>query len=59
MHFLEEKKFLLKAELYNTEWMFEVMDDLDFLSFSTIFQSYQNDGQVIMQGCVQWNPVYE
>ena len=26
-----------------------------FTLFSTVFQSYQDDGQVIMKGCVQWN----
>ena len=30
----------------------------NFTSFSTVFQSYQDDGWVIMKGCVQWNPVY-
>ena len=30
----------------------------DFTSFSTVFQSYQDDGQMIMKCCVQWNPVY-
>ena len=30
----------------------------DFTSFSTVFQSYQDDGSMIMKGCVQWNPVY-
>ena len=29
----------------------------DFTSFSTVFQSYQDDGQIIMKGCVQWNSV--
>ena len=29
----------------------------DFTSFSTVFQSYQDDGGIIMKGCVQWNPV--
>ena len=29
-----------------------------FTSFSTVFQSYQDDGWVIMEGCVQWNLVY-
>ena len=28
----------------------------DFTSFSTIFQSYQNDRWMIMKGCVQWTP---
>ena len=30
----------------------------DFTSFLTLFQSYQDDGRMIMKGCVQWNPVY-
>ena len=30
----------------------------DFTSFSTAFQSYLEDGWMIMKGCVQWNPVY-
>ena len=25
----------------------------------TVFQSYQDDGRMIMKGCVQWNPVYD
>ena len=31
----------------------------DFMSFSTVFQSYQDNGQMIMKGSVQWNPVYD
>ena len=33
----------------------------DFTSFLTVFQLhvYQNDGWVIMEGCVQRNPVYD
>ena len=30
----------------------------DFTSFSTVFQLFGYDGRVIMEGCVQWNPVY-
>ena len=30
---------------------------LYFMSFSTVFQSYQDHGQVIRKGCVQWNQV--
>ena len=30
----------------------------DFTPFSTVFQSYQDDGWVIMKDCVQWNLVY-
>ena len=29
----------------------------DFASFSTVFQSYQDDERLIMKGCVQWNPI--
>ena len=29
----------------------------DFTSFSTVFQSYQDDGRLKMKGCVQWNSV--
>ena len=29
-----------------------------FISFSTVFQSYQDDGWMIMEGCVQWSLVY-
>ena len=30
----------------------------DFTSFSTVFQSYQDDVWMIMKGYVQWNSVY-
>ena len=30
----------------------------NFKSFSTVFQSYQDDGWIIMKGCVQWNHIY-
>ena len=30
----------------------------NFTSFSTVFQSYQDDRRLIMKGCVQWNSVY-
>ena len=28
----------------------------DFTSFSTVFQSYQDDGRMIMNRWMQWNP---
>ena len=28
------------------------------MSLSTVFQSYQDDGRLIMKGCVQWSSVY-
>ena len=27
-----------------------------FTFFSTVFESYQDDGRIIMKGYVQWNP---
>ena len=30
----------------------------DFMSFSTVFHSYQDDEQMIMNGCAQLNPIY-
>ena len=30
----------------------------DFTSFSTVFQSYQDDERLTLKGCVQWNSVY-
>ena len=38
--------------------MFGWMSDFRFTSFFTVFQSFQNDGWVIMKGCIQWNPLY-
>ena len=32
------------------EWMTS-----ELTSFSTVFQSYQVDGRLIVKGCVQWN----
>ena len=34
--------------LHGDGWMI-----CDFTSFSTVFQSYQDDGRLIMKGCVQ------
>ena len=31
----------------------------DISSFLTVFQSYQDDGRMIMKGYVRWNPVYD
>ena len=34
------------------------MDDLQLYVLLTVFQSYQDDGRVIMKGYVQWKLVY-
>ena len=31
----------------------------DFMSFQTVFQLYRDNGQILMKGFVQWNPIYE
>ena len=33
------------------------IDDFNFTSFSTVFQSYQDNERLIMKGCVQLSPV--
>ena len=30
----------------------------NLMSFSTVFQSYQDGGQMIRKGSKQWNPIY-
>ena len=45
--------------LHNTSKRVSGMDGLvscDFTSFSTVFQSYQDDWRMIMKGSMQWNP---
>ena len=34
------------------------MEGLRFYVFLTVFQSYHDDGRIIMNGCMQRNPVY-
>ena len=31
------------------------MDELPFYILFTVYQSYQDDGKLIMKGCVQYN----
>ena len=38
--------------------MFDGWMIYDFMSFSTVFQSYQDGDRLIMKGCLQWNPIY-
>ena len=39
---------------YQDGWM-----TCNFTSFSKLFQSYQDNGRLIMKGCVQWSSVYD
>ena len=34
------------------------VDDTILRPFQQYYRSYQDDGQMIMNGCVQWNHVY-
>ena len=45
------------AILYLIGWLDGWMT-CDSTSFSIVFWSYQEDGWMIMKGCVQWNPIY-
>ena len=38
-------------------WMDGWVDDLRFYVPFTVFQSYQDDGRLIMNGCVQWSSI--
>ena len=49
---LKPSKDFIKCDFKMDGWM-----TCDFVSFQTVFQSYQDDGPMIMKGCVQWNPV--
>ena len=40
-------------------WMYGWIDNLRFMSFSTLLKLYQGDGRERMKGCVQWNSVYD
>ena len=49
-------QFTSSLVLIRQDWW---MDDLGFYILSTLFHSYQDNGWMIMKGCVQWNPIYE
>ena len=50
--FFQHLTFLRRAVKIMDRWM-----TCDFTSFSTVFQSYQDDFWMIMKGLVQWNVV--
>ena len=46
----------ISMSVYGLSFLKVLMDGwmiCDFTSFSTIFQSYQDDGRMIVKGCVQ------
>ena len=50
--------FFADFKLEQTSLHFDKRMTCDFASFSTVFQSYQDDGSMIMKRFVQWNLVY-
>ena len=56
--FTEFPALSVDSKVGMAEWMDGWMT-WDFTSFSTVFQSYQDDGRLIMKGCVQWNSVFD
>ena len=53
--------FIDFKKAFDRKWHLALWDGLmicDFTFFSTVFQSYQYDGRMIMKFCEQWNPVY-
>ena len=53
-----EKERKIYAKIIDLRYALDGWITCDFTSFSTVFQSYQDDGRMIIKGCVQWNPVY-
>ena len=53
---IEQSKFHLSGAVMVTQD--GLMDVLRFYVFSTVFQSYQDERNVVMKGSVQWNPLY-
>ena len=45
--------FLSCLHGWSNRWMIR-----NFTSFSTVFQSYQDNEKLIMKSCVQWNRIY-
>ena len=63
--FAEQKSAAISLSLspFHRPDMTEVLLDdgwiiCDFTSFLIVFQSYKDDGRLIVKGCVQWNFVY-
>ena len=48
--FVAEGTFMVSKMIYR--WM-----TCNFMSFSTVFQSCQDDRRMLIKGCAQWNPV--
>ena len=55
----EEEDWALQDEVENEdEERYDGWMTCYFTSFSTVFQSCQDNGMLIMKGCVQWNTIY-
>ena len=49
---------LIQTNSLSCDWTIGEWMTCYFTSFSIVFQSYQDDWRLIMNGCVQWNSVY-
>ena len=59
--FILVSKVLVAIEMHLQIVQTQIMDEwiiCGFTPFSTVLKSYQDDGRMIMKGCVQKNPVY-
>ena len=49
---------IIRAEYKREYLIIDGWMTCDLSSFSTVFQSYQDDERLLMKGCVQWSSVY-
>ena len=54
---LKKAKIVCNRVKVQLKWMDGWMT-CNFASFSTVFQSYQDNERSVMKGCVQWSSVY-
>ena len=57
--FIDSSRFSGCPHEQRNHWLGGWVHDLRFYVFSTVFQSYQDYGRVILKSCVPWNHVYE
>ena len=46
------------AKVIVRDWLMDGWMTWGFTYFSTVFQSYEDNDQVIIKGCMQGNPIY-
>ena len=55
IHYCENSHYYKQIEQRGLHRKMDGWITCDFTSFSTVFQIYQDDGRLIIKGCVQWN----